>query len=133
MRVLVVHVSDSDFISTYSFPGTPKQLTMTTKSKYTSIEDFKTNYTSEERVVSLQRYIHLSATGDMGEVILVACSKEDEVNMISPSDTLNPFFYLHLPIIQDLGFFIPFTEFEVEVLVIANVTPPRSHLMVEAS
>lgn len=83
----------------------------------------------------------------MREVILVACSKEDEVNMIFPYDTLNPFFYLHLPIIQDLGFFIPFTEsiiqdigvfipftkFEVEVLVIANVTPPRSRLMVEAS
>lgn len=44
-------------------------------------------------------------------------------NMATLYDLSIPYFYRHLPTINDLGALIPFNLFEVEVLVTINVAP----------
>lgn len=44
-----------------------------------------------------------------------------------------PSYYLHLIVIHEFGFLIPFAPFELEFLVIANVVAPKSRPMFRAS
>lgn len=65
--------------------------------------------------------LNLSNLGDEEVIILESCS-EDERDHIGPSDDLkDDFFYMYLPIIQDLGLIILFTIFECEVIKIINI------------
>lgn len=70
---------------------------------------------------SFRKGLDLSNLGDEEDIILDSCF-EDERDHIEPSDDLKgDFFYLYLPIIQDLGFIILFTMFECEVIKIINI------------
>lgn len=45
--------------------------------KYTSVEDFRTQYTCEEMVASFQQHINLSCSDDEDNVTMKVCVKED--------------------------------------------------------
>lgn len=77
--------------------------------KYTNVEDFRIIYTYEESSISFRWHINLFDCGDEGDVILEMCVEEKQTNMIALPDSPCPYFYLHIPIIQDLGIQIPFS------------------------
>lgn len=61
--------------------------------------------------------------GHEDDVSLEPCSKKQSANMAAFNDSLTPYLYLHLNVIHNLGFLIPFTLFEVEFLATTNVSP----------
>lgn len=79
------------------------------------MEAFETHYTSAKRVTSFQKHYNLYGLGNKGGFILEACFEGEHANTVTPYDSPNPFFYLHLLIIQDLKVLISFTLFKYEV------------------
>lgn len=57
--------------------------------KYSSVEDFMSLYTIEERIISFQKQIGLFNTGHKEDVILKVCFEEERPNM-SPYMTHTP-------------------------------------------
>lgn len=58
------------------------------------------------------------------------CFKDERANMDTSSDPYALYFYLHLPIIYDLGVLVPFSSFETKFLITANVAPSQITLNV---
>lgn len=67
--------------------------------------------------------IRFSNTGLKEEVILDPCLGKKRVNMDSSGNPSASYFYLHLPIIKKLRGLIPFTYFEIDLLVTISDTP----------
>lgn len=82
-------------------------------------QDFMSLYCSEERITAFRWKIRLSNTGHKDDVTLELC-------FASLDGLHNPYFYLHLPIINDLGVLIPFMLFKAEFLAITSI--PRSQI-----
>lgn len=99
---------------------------MTTNNiKYNSIEDFRTLYTGEEKLAFFRRHISLFSSGNKDDVALEVCVEEERVNIVSLLDSLNSYIDLHLRVIQDLRFLIPFTFIKAEVLATTNIIPSQ--------
>lgn len=75
--------SNSDSFFPYAFLGNTKLLVVGNYPKYTSVEDFGTRYSCEERVTSFQQYIILFGSNE-DNVILEICYEEEHVNMVAP-------------------------------------------------
>lgn len=76
-------------------------------SKCSGVEDFKTMYTTKEKVNSFSKSIKLAGTGNEKDVILKSFSKEKQFNMIAFACLLVKFFYMHLHVVHDSGALIP--------------------------
>ncbi|KAI5383945.1 hypothetical protein KIW84_071070 [Lathyrus oleraceus] len=57
------------------------------------------------------------------DVLMEHYSRDKRANMNTFGDSSDIYFYLHLPVIYDLGVLVPFTFFEIELLTIVNVAP----------
>lgn len=53
-------------------------------------------------------------------------SKEEHANTDTLEDSPYAFFYIHIPLIHDLGVLIPFTHFDYEFLVTINFSLPNN-------
>lgn len=91
--------------------------------KHIKVQDFVSMYSEEERVVAFWRQIDLSNTRQEEDVIMEICLKYERVNMFVKVISLISYFYFHLPVIFYLGVLIHFTQFEVESLSTANISP----------
>lgn len=60
-------------------------------------------------------------------VLLEACSPSERVTMTVLLDVPSTYFYLFLPLIEDMGVLLPFSSFKVEVLRVLNII--SSHLL----
>lgn len=80
-------------------------------------------YSYFDMIVRFRQDIGFSNTGHEEYVILEACSETERANMAIRGGLSTPWFYFHLPIIHELEVFIPFTPFEENFMVTANVTP----------
>lgn len=56
--------------------------------------------------------LNFSGLWDEEDVILESFSWHERVHMVPSDDSDDDFFYMYLPVIQDLGVLIPFTMFE---------------------
>lgn len=74
--------SNSDSLFPYAFLGNTKLLVVGNDPKYTSVEDFGTHYSCEERVTSFQQYIILFGSNE-DNVVLEICYEEEHVNMVA--------------------------------------------------
>ncbi|KAI5442031.1 hypothetical protein KIW84_011192 [Lathyrus oleraceus] len=75
----------------------------------------------------------LASTGHKEEdVILEPYFETERANTVTMSGSFDPYFYLHLPIIHELGLLIPFTPFESDFLTTINVVPSQVMPNVEA-
>ncbi|KAI5396152.1 hypothetical protein KIW84_062376 [Lathyrus oleraceus] len=73
----------------------------------------------------LKMSLGLSDSGDEDDVILEICVEEEQIKIVVLPNSPNPFFYLEISVVQDLGVLIPFTMFKAEVLATANVAPSQ--------
>lgn len=115
--------SDIDSLHSCYFLGNSQQLMMARNFKYMSVEDIQTQSTCEDKTTSFHGHIFLSDSGNEDDVIMEKFVNEEWVNMATLHDLPNPYFYIPLPVIQDLRVLITFTLFEAEVLPPTNVTP----------
>lgn len=83
-------------------------------------------YSSSYMIARFSQGIGFSNTRHRENIILEPYSKLERANMATTCGSSTPYFYLHLPVIYELGILIPFTPFEVDFLVTINVTP--SHI-----
>lgn len=91
--------------------------------KYSNVEYCVSLYTSIEMIEDFQWHIENFNIFHKEGISLEACSKEERPNMATINDSLIPYFYIFLLVINDLGVLIHFTLFEAEVIATGNVTP----------
>lgn len=115
--------SDNDLLSSCSLLGNSRHVMVDLDTMCYNMEYFASLYMSEERIEAFWRNIGLSKTSHEKDFNLKACSKVERTNMVALEEYPNPYFYLYLVFIYDLGFLIIFILFEAMFLAIANVAP----------
>lgn len=89
--------------------------------KHFRVKDFASLYIDKEKISAFQQYIKISNIEHEDNVILEQTLKGREPTWVLDGSHTT-YFYLHLPVIHDLGVLIPFTLFKAEFLEISNVS-----------
>lgn len=114
--------SGSDFLSSFSFLGNTWKPMVDNNPKYTSVENFETHYTCEERVASFWIYNNIFGTSKLFQKHAL---KRNGTTW-SSHDSPNPFFYLHLPIFMILAFGFPLFYLKQRLLRLETFLPMNS-------
>lgn len=76
---------------------------MSNSSKHLGVEDYNTIYTTQEKMDSFRKSINLSSSTNKEDILKEPYLKDENVNMVSPAESEEDFFYVHLPKIYDRG------------------------------
>ncbi|CAI8584292.1 unnamed protein product [Vicia faba] len=82
-------------------------------------------YSIMDMINKFRHGISFSSTSRERDMLMDHCSSDERENMDTSDDPSALYFYMHLPIIYDLGVMVPFTFFEIEFLTGINVTPSQ--------
>jgi len=80
-------------------------------------------YTEVSDVNFFRRKLHISATNNEEDVVVLSCDEDEHVYDQESGGDLDESFFMYMAVLEEFGVTIPFTDFEMGVLKLLNVVP----------